>query len=61
MSLLCGRKEDSGRKLSLGMVAFPQAALLELVKFTELCWVEEKGGGCKRGCHMGMCNAKHVH
>lgn len=46
MSLLCGRK-DSGWKLFPGMVAFPQAALSELVKFTELCWGEEERGGCE--------------
>lgn len=43
MSLLCGRKEDSTCRLSPDLVAFPQSAFLELVRFTEFFWVEAKG------------------
>lgn len=39
MSLSCGRKEDSAHKLSPDLVAFPQAAFSELVRF----WGGAKG------------------
>ena len=45
ISLLCGRKENSGCKLSPDLVAFLQAAFSELVRFTELFWGEVEGKG----------------